>query len=85
MFIKILPLFLVAMLSWQANTWAESVTEAKSFYISVTLPQSVSFMETTAGKSTALANTPNEATQLVQEQQLVRNNRTLLIRSVVAL
>ncbi len=82
---KFLPLILLAILSWQTNTRAESVTEAKSFYISVTLPQSVSFMQATAGTATSLAETQQEATQLVQEQQLVRNNRTLLIRSVVAL
>jgi len=80
--ILLLPILMFTLTIPVSSVLAESVT--KSFKISVTIPATTGFSDRSQS-STILSPADSPMIQLVQEQKTVRNNRTVIMRSIVVL
>jgi hypothetical protein len=75
--------FLTVWIISQSDTaWSETVSQV--FQIGVTLPQTITMAPAEQNRSAVMQRLNVKSSQMVLEQNMSRNHRTVLVRSIVA-
>jgi hypothetical protein len=79
---KLTPLILLALIAIQVNFAEPAFSDSKAYLIGFTIPEHVMTPVNTQVMN-KIASSPGNSTQLIQTERAVRNDRIVLVQSVV--